>query len=91
MSPQEYLDLLKSTYKTYTHLKMLLTTDITINEFNDITKQVIEQINSDSKDYFNYRKENNVLPVIEKEYNNLTLFSNNLLQYLYYFKNLVFS
>ena len=91
MSPQEYLDLLKSTYKTYTHLKMLLTTNITINEFNDITKQVIEQINSDSKDYFNYRKENNVLPVIEKEYNNLTLFSNNLLQYLYYFKNLVFS
>lgn len=91
MSPQEYLDLLKSTYKTYTHLKILLTIDITKEEFDDITKQVIEQINTDSKDYFNYRKENNVLPVIEKEYNNLTLFSNNLLQYLYYFKNLVFS
>jgi len=89
IKPEDYLNELKNSYKTYSHLKLLVTVSISKEEFNDIVKDTFTQIRFDEKRYNEYRKENKILPVIEKEYSNLTNYSMNLLQYLCYFKNLV--
>lgn len=89
IKPEDYLNELKNSYKSYSHLKLLITPSISKEEFNDIVKDTFTQIYIDEKRYNEYRKDNKVLPVIEKEYGNLVNYSMNLLQYLCYFKNLI--
>lgn len=92
MNPQEYINHLQSRFKTYTHFKLLLTSDITKEEFNAIVKDTVDNIRDDNKmnSEFNSTLEHPI-PVIQKQYGELMKYTKDLLEYLYYFKNLVFS
>ena len=90
MNPQGYLQHLTERFKTYSHLKLLLTSCTTKSEFNDVAKQVIDNINEDGINHFEFSKTvQSIPPVIEHRYMDLCDYSRKLMEYLCYYKNIM--
>lgn len=87
MDAKEYLSLLQKRFSTYTHLRMLLTSTVTKEEFNTIVNDVLDNIQEDTSSYSEFSRGRTIITV-EKAYMDLQRYSTGLVEYLYYFKKL---
>lgn len=88
MNPQEYLQKLQNRFRDYAHLKVLVTSSMTREEFEQVRNDVIDYIGNDTAEYLSFSRSGSV-PVISKTYGELSRVSTELVEYLSCVRNLM--
>lgn len=87
MDAKEYLNSLQKRFSTYTHLRTLLTSTVTKEEFDTIVNDVLDNIQEDTSSYSEFSR-TYTIPAVDRCYMDLQRYSGELVEYLYYFKKL---
>ena len=87
MNPQQYLEYLRGRYKTLAYFKYSLH-DANKEKFEDLKNQLLEEIFENEKMYFDFSKEGLVIAPIQKEYENLSAYSQRVMQFFTMFQQL---
>ena len=87
MTPQQYLEYLKGRYKTLAYFKFSLQ-NADKEKFEDLKNQLLEEIFENEKMYFDFSKQGLILAPIQKEYENLTNYSQKVMEFFVMFKTL---
>ena len=89
MEAQEYLSKIKNISFNVIRKKKLLLEDVKDEEeFRSLTDELLEQIFYDEREHDNFYREKGSIPIIEKEYENLTRFSLQVLEFFNLYRQL---
>ena len=88
MTPQQYLEFMRNRYHTYAYLKYSLKDCKDQLQFHDKSNDLLEEIFEDEKMYFDFSKNGPLLAPIQKEYENLSHYSQTVLQFFVAYKQL---
>lgn len=88
MEMKEYLNFVKSRHNTYTQSKLLLKDCNDRNEYERLANDLLNDIFQDEKEHLNFKKDNNIIPVIEKEFQDLMNHAKDVLQFYNTFKQI---
>ena len=88
MELKYYLDILKSRRNTYTLSKLLLKDCNSKEEFQKLSDDLLYDIFQDENDHLEFKKQNNIVPIIEKEFQDLMNHAKNVLQFYINYKQI---
>ena len=88
MTPQEYLEFMKKRYHTYAYFKYSLKDCKTESDFSVKSNELLDEIFEDEKMYFDFTKGQLLMAPIQKEYENLSAYSQKVMQFFTMFQQL---
>ena len=87
MTPQEYLEFMRKRYHTYAYFKYSLK-NCSKETFEEKTKELLDEVFEDEKMYFDFTKGQMLIAPIQKEYENLSNYSQKVIQFFTMIKEL---
>lgn len=87
MTPQQYLEFMKKRYHTYAYLKYSLK-DCNRETFEEKSKELLDEIFEDEKMYFDFSKYCSLVAPVQREYENLSAYSQRVMKFFVMFKEL---
>ena len=88
MTPQEYLEFMRKRYHTYAYFKYSLKDCKTEADFSAKSNELLDEIFEDEKMYFDFTKGQLLMAPIQKEYENLSAYSQRVMQFFTMFQQL---
>lgn len=88
MTPQEYLEFMRKRYHTYAYLKYSLKDCNNQLQMSEKSQELLDEVFEDEKMYFDFSKNGPLLAPIQKEYENLSAYSQRVMQFFTMFKQL---
>ena len=88
MTPQEYLEFMRKRYHTYAYFKYSLKDCKTEADFSVKSDELLDEIFEDEKMYFDFTKGQLPMAPIQKEYENLSAYSQKVIQFFTMFQQL---
>ena len=87
MEAKELIETIRLQYKTFSHLKLMLQGCSKV-QFEELTNDLFDTIFSNERMYDEFRKDHGIIAPVQKEYNDLCNYSNNILNFFNLYKNL---
>ena len=88
MTPQEYLEFMRKRYHTYAYLKYSLKDCNNASQFSEKSNELLDEVFEDEKMYFDFTKGQSLIAPIQKEYENLSAYSQKVIQFFTMFQKL---